>query len=112
MKNRTGAIYRKEPLAMEKVIQMFLRSERLSPGLNTRRIFEAWDAASGAAAWTLRKYFRDGVLTVTLRSSAARSSLAPRLPLIVHKMNAILDDDPLFDSEDPKVGKVSSIVLR
>ena len=60
MQRRLGGINRKDPVAMEELVQMFIKSMKLSASLNTRRIFEAWDAASGASRYTLRRYFRDG----------------------------------------------------
>ena len=58
MERRLGGIHRKDPMAMEELVQMFIRSMKLSAGLNTRRIFEAWDAVSGAARHTQRRFFR------------------------------------------------------
>ena len=46
MQRRLGGISRKDPVAMEELVQMFIKSMKLSAGLNTRRIFEAWDAAA------------------------------------------------------------------
>lgn len=105
-------INRKEPLPMEKVVREFLRSSKLSSGLNTRLVFEAWDKASGASRWTIRKYYRDGTLSVTLSSSTARSSLSSRREMIMLKMNQLLEEEPLFESDDPLVGKVREIILK
>ena len=57
---------RKEALGMDEIIPMFIRSMKLSAGHNTQRVFAAWDAVSGVPAYSLRKFFRDGKLYVTL----------------------------------------------
>ena len=92
---------------MEKVVREFLRSSKLSSGLNTRLVF-----ASGASRWTIRKYYRDGTLSVTLSSSTARSSLSSRREMIMLKMNQLLEEEPLFEADDPLVGKVREIILK
>lgn len=108
----SGGIHRKHPLAMGDVVQMFIKEMKISAGLNTRRIFAAWDQASGAAQYTIRRYFRDGKLTITLNSSMVRSQLFLSRELLVSKINMILDDDPLFVKDDPRVKKVKEIVLK
>ena len=42
-------IARKKALSMDELLRMYIESMRLAPALNTRRIFAAWDEASGAA---------------------------------------------------------------
>ena len=45
---RSYFIRRKEALTMEEVIDQFIKSAKLASGLNTQRIFSAWDECSGA----------------------------------------------------------------
>ena len=97
---------------MSEVIQMYIKSMKISAGLNTRRIFKAWDEASGAAQFTMKRFFRDGKLFITLNSSMARLQLSMQTDLMKEKINRILENDELFIKDDPKVGYVDEIVLK
>ncbi len=97
---------------MEELVQMFIKSMKLSAGLNTRRIFEAWDAASGASRYTLRRYFRDGKLYVTLNSSMVRNQLGFQKAELVDRINEILREDELFLKDDPQVKYVEELILK
>ena len=112
MGRRLGGINRKDPVAMEELVQMFIRSMKLSAGLNTRRIFEAWDQASGASRYTLRRYFRDGKLHITLNSSMVRSQLGFQKTELVDRINEILREDELFQQDDPQVKFVEELILK
>ena len=112
MRRRLGGINRKDPVAMEELVQMFIRSMKLSAGLNTRRIFEAWDAASGASRYTLRRYFRDGKLYITLNSSMVRNQLGFQKAELVDRINEILREDELFLKDDPQVKYVEELILK
>ena len=59
---------RKKALSMDEVVRMYVQSMKLVPALNTRRIFAAWDEASGAAPYTLKRFFRDGRLIMTCKN--------------------------------------------
>lgn len=97
---------------MDKIVEQFIRSMKIAAGLNTQRIFEAWDVCSGAAPYTLKRFFRDGKLYITLRSSVYRSQLWMQRDLIVAKMNAFLREDSLFVKDYPKVGYVKELILK
>jgi hypothetical protein len=112
MQRRLGGISRKDPVAMEELVQMFIKSMKLSAGLNTRRIFEAWDAASGASRYTLRRYFRDGKLYITLNSSMVRNQLGFQKAELVDRINEILREDELFLKDDPQVKYVEELILK
>ena len=86
---------RKEALSMEEVVSRYIKSMKLAAGLNTHRIYEAWDACSGAAPFTLKRFFKAGKLYITLRSSVVRNQLYFQKDLLVEKINAYLSDDPL-----------------
>lgn len=103
---------RKNALEMKEVIEMYIKSMKLSSGLNTQRIFKAWDDASGAAQYTVRKFFRDGKLYITLNSSVVRNQLGFQNALLVEKINAILQKDELFVRDDPKVSFVQTLILK
>lgn len=97
---------------MEELVQMFIKSMKLSAGLNTRRIFEAWDAASGASRYTLRRYFRDGKLYITLNSSMVRNQLGFQKAELVDRINELLREDELFLKDDPQVKYVEELILK
>ncbi len=109
---KVKGVPRKEALGMDQIIPMYVRALKLSAGLNTRRVFAAWDAVSGASRYTLRRFYRDGKLYVTLSSSMVRSHLEFQCPALVEAMNAFLLQDELFDKDYGKVGLVRQLILK
>ncbi len=109
---RSYFIRRKEALPMEKVIEEFIKSAKLASGLNTQRIFTAWDECSGAGPFTLKRYFRSGTLYVTLSSSVIRNQLYFQKEALIEKMNAVLSEDHLFTKDNRTTGFVRELVLR
>lgn len=103
---------RKKALSMDEVISMYIKSMKLTAGLNTQRIFAAWDEASGAAPYTLKRFFRDGKLYITLGSSVVRNHLSFQREALVDRMNAILSQDELFSGDDAKVSFVKELILK
>ena len=81
---------RKEALSLEEVIPQFLRRMKLASGVNTQRVFAAWDAVSGASAYTLGRFYRGGRLYVTLSSSMVRGQLDLRKADLVAAINDYL----------------------
>ena len=112
MDRRAPAIVRKTALGMDELVKMYIDSMKLSSGLNTRRIFAAWDEVSGAGKFTVKKYFRAGKLYITLNSSVVRSQLHFQKDAIVEKINAALRQDELFTQNDPRVGCVEELILK
>jgi hypothetical protein len=111
-KKRNYFIRRKEALTMEEVIEEYIKSAKLASGLNTQRIFAAWDACSGAGPFTLKRYFRSGTLYITLNSSVIRNQLSFQKTELVEKMNATLAGDRLFTSDNRTVGYIQELVLK
>ncbi|MBO4433894.1 MAG: DUF721 domain-containing protein [Bacteroidales bacterium] len=103
---------RKEALSMEEVVSRYIKSMKLAAGLNTHRIYEAWDACSGAAPFTLKRFFKAGKLYITLRSSVVRNQLYFQKDLLVEKINAYLSDDPLFTADNRSVSFVQELILK
>lgn len=103
---------RKKALSMDEVVRLYIESMKLSPALNTRRIFAAWDAASGAAPYTLKRFFRDGRLYVTLSSSVVRNQLSFQTGALIEKMNDFLSKDSLFAGDDVRVSYVKELILK
>lgn len=90
----------------------FLKQSHLATGLNTQRVFSAWDEASGAGHYTLKRFYRDGKLYITLSSSVVRSQLSFQKALILEKINSILSTDELFSKEGAGSGFVKEIILK
>ena len=105
-------IHRKEAMGMDRIVEQFIREMKITAGLNTQRIFEAWDSCSGAGPFTLKRFFRDGKLYITLNSSVIRSQLWLQRDLLVEKMNAFLQEDALFVKDYPKVGFIKQLILK
>ena len=105
-------IHRKEAVGMDKVVQEFIKSMKLAAGLNTQRIFAAWDACSGAGPYTLKRFFRGGKLYITLSSSVIRNQLYFQRAVLIEKMNAYLSQDSLFTADNKSVGFMTELILR
>ncbi|MBQ9194608.1 MAG: DUF721 domain-containing protein [Bacteroidales bacterium] len=105
-------IHRKEPVGMDALVKEYIKSMKLAMGLNTQRIFAAWDACSGAAPFTLKRFFRGGKLYITLSSSVIRNQLYFQKDELVKKMNAFLSQDELFTPDNRTVNFIEELVLR
>lgn len=105
-------IHRKEPMDMDALVKEYIKSMKLSAGLNTQRIFAAWDACSGAAPFTLKRFFRGGKLYITLSSSVIRNQLYFQKAELMEKMNAFLSKDELFTQDDRTVSFIEELILR
>jgi len=103
---------RKEALALGEIVPMFIKAQGLTAGLNTQRVFLAWDEVSGVKDYTLRKFYRDGKLYVTLSSSMVRTHLELQKEAVLKSLNAYLEKDELFDKTFEKVGFVKAIILK
>ena len=102
----------KTAVSLSEAIQEYLKAAKLSSGLNTQRIFAAWDAASGAGRYTVRRFFRDGRLYITVDSSVVRSQLSFQRDVLIEKINALLAQDELFTQDDARVGTVKELILK
>lgn len=105
-------IHRKEAVSMDQLVQQYIKSMKLAAGLNTQRIFAAWDACSGAGPFTLRRYFRNGKLYITLNSSVIRNQLYFQKQELVDKMNAFLSGDSLFTPDNHTVSFIQELILK
>ncbi len=97
---------------MDKIVSEYIRSMKIASGLNTQRIFAAWDACSGAGPFTLKRFFRGGKLYITLDSSMLRSQLFLQRAELIRKMNAYLSSDELFTADNKTVGFIEELILR
>ena len=105
-------VARKTAVSLSEAIQEYLKAAKLTSGLNTQRIFAAWDAASGAGRYTVRRFFRDGKLYITVDSSVVRSQLSFQRDTLIEKINALLAQDELFTRDDARVGIVKELILK
>ena len=105
-------IHRKEAISMDQVVSNYIKQMKLAAGLNTQRIFEAWDACSGAGPFTLRRFYRGGKLYITLSSSVYRNQLLFQKQELIRKMNAWLDGDPLFTADNRSTGFIQELILK
>lgn len=112
MENKTVRIQRKNALGMEELVKMYIDSMKLSAGLNTQRIFAAWDEVSSAGKYTLKTYFRDGKLYVTLNSSLVRNKMNTMKEELIRNINEKLENDPLFTKGDARVGYVNELIFK
>ena len=105
-------IHRKEAVGMDRLVQEYIKQMKLAAGLNTQRIFAAWDACSGAGPFTLKRFFRNGKLYITLSSSVIRNQLYFQRQDLVEKMNAYLSQDELFTADNRTVNFIQELILK
>jgi len=105
-------LHRKEAISMDQVVDQFIKQMKLAAGLNTQRIFAAWDACSGAGPFTLKRFYRGGKLYITLSSSVIRNQLSFQREALIEKMNAFLAEDALFTTDNRTVGFVRELILK
>lgn len=89
-----------------------IASSGLGMSHNTRRIYAAWDEASGASNYTIRRFFRDGKLYITLSSSVIRSQLSVRKAFLLEKINTILSEDALIIDNNTYPKEVKELILK
>ncbi len=106
------SIHRKEAVGMDKIVEAYIKSMKIAAGLNTQRVFAAWDACSGAGPYTLRRFYRGGKLYITLSSSVMRSQLFLQREVLIEKMNAFLTQDVLFTTDNKTVGFIQELILK
>ena len=95
---------KKNAVSVNSLISAYIKEMGLAPGLNTQRIFAAWDNCSEAGPFTLKRFFRSGTLYITLNSSMVRDQLSFQKEILVEKMNAYLAHDELFTDDNRTVG--------
>ena len=106
------SIHRKEAVGMDQIVSDYIKSLKISSGLNQQRIYEAWNVCSGVSAYTLDRYYKNGTLYITLSSSVLRTQLFLQRPSLIYSMNQYLEKDPLFTKDDKKVGFIKQLVLK
>ena len=99
-------------VGMNTLIREVLKEGRMAEAFNSRCIFRAWDLASGAAEFTVRRYFRDGKLYITLSSSVVRSQLHFQQDVLLQKINSIARNDEFFTDTESVKGPVTQLILK
>ena len=97
---------------MEELITQYIREMKLTSGFNRQRIFEAWDAVSGASRYTIDRFFRDGMLYCTISSSVVRNQLYFQRDLLVQKMNEYLDADTMLVRDAKEAPVIRNLILK
>ena len=103
---------RKKAIPLGEALLQFLQTSPVGRGNKLQCIFRAWDEASGAAAFTSRRFFRDGTLFITLNSSVLRSQLFLQREALIGEINAIIAADPLYCGDDAAEGPVKQLVIK
>ena len=105
-------VARKTALPLSDLIREYIRTSKLTAGLNTPRTCRPGAAASGAGRYTVRRFFRDGKLYITVDSSVVRSQLSFQRDALLEKINALLAQDELFTCDDPRAGCIKELILK
>lgn len=103
---------KREAYTMDELIKQYINEMKLVNGLNRQRIFEAWDMASGAGAYTVGRCLKGGVLYCSISSSVVRNRLFFQKSRIKDLMNDFLRKDDLFVRNEGETEFVKDIVLR
>lgn len=107
--NRIG---RKDAQGMQELVAQYIREMKLTSGFNRQRIFEAWDAVSGASRYTIDRFFRDGMLYVTISSSVVRNQLYFQRDVLIQKMNEHLDNDKMLVRDVCEGPFIKNLILK
>lgn len=107
--NRIG---RKDAQGMEELIGQYIREMKLASGFNRQRVFEAWDAVSGASRYTIDRFFRDGTLYCTISSSVVRNQLYFQREVLLQQINEYLDKDGVLIRDRKDGPLVRNLILK
>lgn len=108
MSNR---ISRKNAIPLVEVLKEMLVEGKAGNTHNSYRIFSAWDKVSGAASYTVKRFFRDGNLYITLSSSVICNQLSMQKDALLKKLNADLAADELYIG-DASEAPVKQLILK
>ena len=108
MSNR---IARKEAIPLLEAFKQMFAESGARNSHNTQRIFMAWNEVSGAAQYTIKRFFRDGKLYITLSSSVVCSQLSMQKDVLLKKVNAAVVGDELYIGQE-KEGPVKELILK
>ena len=75
------------------VIADYIAQDNMSEGIRRQRVFDAWDLVVGSPALTLRKTYKDKVLTCRMASSVVRMQLSFNLESYRGQLNSLLQEE-------------------
>ena len=107
-----SSLGRKKAESMDSLIKAWIKTNRIATPLNRHLVFSAWDQASGAGHYTIRRYFKEGKLYITLNSSVVRSQLSFQKDLLIEKMNSILSGNELFTKDNLYISYIKELILK
>lgn len=84
---------RTESRPIGSVIADYVAEDNMSEGLARQRIFEAWDLVVGSPAFTLKKFYRDRILTCRISSSVVRTQLGFNIESYRQQLNKLLQEE-------------------
>lgn len=102
---------RKTAQPLVEVLKEMLVEGKAGHTHNSYRIFNAWDKVSGASAYTIKRFWRDGKLYITLSSSVICMQLSMQKDVLLSKINAALSEDELYIGSTAE-GPVKELILR
>lgn len=108
MSNR---IARKNAQPLLEVLKEMIVQGGAKASFNARRVYSAWDTASGMGQYTTRRFFRDGKLYITLSSSVICSQLNMQKDVLIRKVNACIAGDELYIGQSAD-GPVKELILK
>ena len=97
---------------MGNALLLFLKMNGLEKKHNAYRVGVAWNEVSGAASHTTGFFYRDGILTVTVNSSMARTHLEMQKDGLLARINETLGKDELFIKDGYKGRFVTELKLK
>lgn len=107
----SSRIARKNAQPLVEVLKEMILEGKASGTHNSYRIFAAWDSVSGAGPYTIKRFFRDGKLYITLSSSVICSQLSMQKDVLLKKLNAALEGDELFIGSATE-GPLKELILK
>ena len=99
---------------VEYILNLFHQSESaqlIFSTHNTNLIFSAWDTVSGAGPYTIKRFFRDGKLYITLSSSVICNQLAMQKDVLLAKINSSIAGNDLYIGQSAD-GPVKQLILK
>ena len=103
---------RKNALPLAEVFKLMMKEGHAGSTHNNHRIFAAWDAASGAGPYTIKRFYRDGKLYITLSSSVICTHLGMQREALREKVNEIIAADDLFIPDGGDAEVVKELILK
>lgn len=102
---------RTNPEPLGNILKLFVAANGLGYSLFNQAVFQLWDSLSGAGIYSANRFYRKGVLHVTIHSSLVRSRLMMDLDNLKDRINEALENNPTVQLSGIKE-KVERIILH